>query len=491
MYCANCGAELSKDSNFCEKCGTKVEKLPPVDTPVSNPEVKVEEETKKENVIKNKDLEETAGIPVVSNKKEIDVSDYKPDDLDDLIPKKNYSIIIFIIIIIGIIGAAGYVYYDLTKSKKEEEKKENINYQDVINEYGTEIEKVTSSYLLDHDSIESFDEISSLVKYEKHKVVCNTVYINIDGTVYLANCSVDDKAVSEKYGKKKNILTKEGDDACHVTKEKDTLKFYIDNEIVSVYECKNDKCELYTSGDFSYNSCLDSIALIQDGKDIMLYNYEEAEAVMDPFVELAPIKQNSKVLGFIVKDKKTKKHGYITTRGITNIDIKYDHLGIISEGKMYTHSIDIENNKVVACLDNKCGIVNLKDGKEIVSLKYENMYISNDRYVVKEDGKYYLVDTNLKRLSKAYDMIFAFDDVLVVNDNNKLKIVDVSGNKLVEQELDIKEEYKVDPLTGGIFGYNAQKEGNEIIIEINEKVSNDYTTRRYVYDINSKKIEEK
>ena len=491
MYCAKCGAELSSDSNFCEKCGTKVEKISPVNIPVSNPQVEVVEETKKEDVIDNKDLEETAGVPAIKVEKEIDVSDYKPDDLDELIPKKNHSVLILVLVIIVVIGIAGYIYFDLTKTKKAEEEVENINYQEIINEYGTEIEKVTSSYLEDHDSIESFDDIKDLVKYDKHKVTCDNVFINIDGTVYLANCQVDGEKVDEKYGKKKNILTKEGDDACHITKVDNKLEFYTDKDLISVYECENEKCEAYSNGDFQYNSCLDSLALIQDGKEIKLYNYEEAKAVIDSFQELAPIKSNSKVLGFIIKDYKTKKHGYISARGITIIDIKYDHLGIISDGKMYTHSIDVDNNKVVACLDDKCGVLSLKDGKTIINLKYDNMYISGNNYVIKEDKKYYLVDASMKKLSKGYKMLFAFDNILVVNENDKLKIVDYQGNKLTDKELDITEEYMVDPLTGGIFGYNAQKEGNQIIIEINNKEGNDYATSRYVYDINSKEIEEK
>ena len=51
MKCKNCGQELASDSNFCDKCGAKVE---------------------------------------IDEAQPIDVSDLGPDNIDDLMPKTSY-----------------------------------------------------------------------------------------------------------------------------------------------------------------------------------------------------------------------------------------------------------------------------------------------------------------------------------------------------------------------------------------------------------------
>lgn len=463
MYCKKCGEKLAEDSNFCEKCGT----------PISKEEVKTTVEDKKSL------LDEV-------------VADLGPDDLDDLMPKKNYALVITIVVITVVIAIGVFIYFDLT-TPESAKKGKNIDYQEIIDEYGGTIEQVASDYLLEHELINDFSEIKDLVKYDKHKVSCDNVYINIDGTVYLSECSVDGKKVNEVYGRKKSILTKDSEEVCYAeySEEKKELEFYFDGEIVSVYECNYSGCDLYETENFKYNSCLDQIAVIQDGDSLYLYNYQAGQEVIEAMSEIAALQEDGKNIGFIIQDEETEKYGYVDTRGTIKLDIEYDALGLISDGKIYDRGINLDKDKIIAAKDGLYGVIKLSSGEEIIPFKYEQIYLGpNDYYVIKEDKYYYLIDSDGNKITdKEYKMIFAFEDILVVNEDNKLKIVDYKGESIIDDELDVLIDYKDKPISG-IFGYNATKEDNKIIIEINEATEEGYTTSKYIYDIEDKLLSE-
>lgn len=463
MKCIKCGSELPNDSNFCENCGTKVE------------------QAEKEIVEENK---------VSFNTDEIDVSDYKPDDLDDLIPKKNHTFLILFIVILILVAALAFLYFDLTKN--EETKKEELNYQKIISEYGKEVEEVASDYLLENDVINDFSEISDKVDYKEHKVVCDKVYINIDGTVYLSECSVNGKEVEEVYGYKKNITSKDNENSCRVyyNKNKDELEFYVDGEVISAYGCKNDNCLLHKTDNFEYNSCLDKIAVIEDGEELIIYYYKEAQALKDKLSLITEVKDKDDAKGFIAKDNEDK-YGYITVKGIEKVAFKYDTLGLISDDKLYKRGINYSTKKIRACKDDKCGVIDFDD-KKIVDLKYDDIYLGHDNFVAKIGEKYYLIDKNGKKiLDKGYNMIFAFKDILVVSNDNKLSIVDYKGKEVISDTIKLNIDYKTEPLPGGVFGYNAYKEDDSIIIEVNDSEENGYTTKTYIYNTSDKTLKEK
>lgn len=483
MYCRKCGEKMADDSNFCEKCGTKFEKIE-----------KKEAEIELKNNIDNK-VESAKDVKKDDEniKMNIDVSDLKPDDLDELMPKKNYALGIFIIIIILMILVGGFIYYDLTKTS-DDKKTKAVDYQSIIDEYAKSIETVASEYLIDHEMINDFSEIESLVKYNKHKVSCDNIFINIDGTVSLSECSVDGKKVDEVYGRRKSILTKDSEDACYTKFNSDTeeLEFYADGEMASIYTCEHDKCDLYQTEDFKYNSCLDMIAVIEDGETKYLYNYKEGQKILDGFDEIIAIKDNNKYIGFIVKDSETSKYGYVDTRGIVKMPMEYDVLGLISSGKMYERGFNYKEDKIIAKKDNKYGVIKLSNGDEILPFNYDEIYLgSNDYYVIREDKNYYLINKDGKKvLDKAYKMIFSFDSLLIVNEDNKLKFIDYNGNSIIKDELDTYIDYKEEPISG-VFGYNAIKQDNEITIVVNKASEDGYTEITYVYNIDTKKIEEK
>jgi len=486
MYCKKCGSKVSRDSNFCEKCGTKIEveemeEL--VDELLEDTMIDIEPSIKK---VKEKIKLEKQSTPKVID---IDLSDYKPDESDILVTKKSPLKILLVIILL--IGIGTLVYVFICKDKKEI-KKESESNQKIINDYGNTIENVASEYLLNHEIINDYDEIKNLVKYDKHKVECENTFINIDGTVYLTGCSIDGNKVDEVYGKKKNIITKDKD-ACRIdyNSNENQIEFYTDNKLVSVYECNNYKCGEYKTDNFEYNSCLDSIAVIEDGNYKYLYNYASGQEVIDKLDEIVAVKNNNKYVGFIVKDSQTEKYGYITTRGIIKIEMKYDNLGLISNGILYDRGYSVKEDKVVASKDNKYGVIKLTTGEPVIDFIYDYISLAPSNYYVIRDGKkYHLIDSKgNKVLKNEYDMIFAFDNLLVVNDNQSLKIIDYKENKKIEDEITTTIDYKEDG-SGGIFGYNAYKEGNNIIIEVNSLGESGYITVKYKYDISKNTISE-
>ena len=486
MKCRRCGEELEIDSVFCDKCGTKV-----LVEPIENTSVHEFEEIEKSMLADN-----IINSELINNiKKEepvnIDISDLAPDDLDDLMPKKKYTLLItlLVIIIIGIICAL--LYINLTK-EEDKKKEEDIDYQQVINEYGKTIENVAADYLMENNDIESFDQIKDLVKYDKYKVSCNNIYINIDGSVYLADCSVNGKKVEEMYGMKKNILTKDEDKACNVTydKKNNSLKFYFEGELLSIYECESEECSLYKNENFSYNSCLDKMTVIKDGDTYLLYDYKNAQATFDPFSEISSVKKDGKVVGFIAKDEKTEKYGYIDVRGNIKVKFEYDSLGIINNGKTYDYSYNVNNNVIVASKNKKYGVINLTKGDTVLDFKYDKVYLaSKDKFVVKEEENYYYVGKDRMRIiDRGYKMIFAFDDLLVVNKDDKLYVVDFKGNNLVDDSISVSLVYNDNPSIGGVHGYNAYESDGNITIEVNKSEDDGYSTTKYVYVRKDKRI---
>ena len=540
MFCSNCGKKIPADSKFCEKCGAVVEDIDELDDTlllnkeefkdnvVSNDEEanvidsqsleneelakdidkseeeiveeKLEEETKEitQEIPKKKHLsyedddyesekKKLAGshTMLLSNLDDA-VADLKPDDFDELMPKSSNRriIVVTILLILTLIGICIYFLVITPNNKKEE--KPVVNYQQIINDYAKSIEKVASEYLLDHDVINDFSEIRSLVKYKDHKVSCENVYVNIDGTVYLSDCTVDGVKVEEGYGKRKNILTKNDESACNVKYDstKGELEFYVEEELISVYSCTSSDCNLYNENDFKYNSCLDSIALIKDGNKIYLYSYEAGQELFDAFSEVIPVSIKGKINTLLVKDYLTEKYGYITLKGTSILNNEYDELGIIKDGKLLDQGIDLTNDRVVAAKNNKYGVIHLSNGKQIINFYYSDIYFApNNNYVVKYGDKYYLVDSNDEKvLDNSYSMIFPFDDLLLVNENNKLKFINYNEKEIIEDNKNIYLPYN---LRGENIGYNVYKENNVIKIDVYKSLDN---VIKYEYDIDNKKL---
>ena len=524
MFCSNCGKKIPDDSKFCEKCGTTlveeetIEETDELDKTIvlektntvkldktdiieeKNITKEVEEvkeeiqevEEQQEDIKEETEESEDNDIDLEKRKlagshtmllSNLDdaVADLKPDDFDELMPKSSKIRIIAIMMLLLVTAIGIGIYFFVITPKTEKETTNKTDYQAIINEYGKSIEKVAKEYLLDHEIISDYSEIKSLVKYKNHNINCKNIYVNIDGTVYLSECSVDGVSVTEGYGKKKNILTKTGEDACSIkyNSTKGELEFYTEDKLVSVYECKSQDCGLYEKDNFKYNSCLDSIALIKDGKKIYLYSYDAGQELFDGFSEVVPITLKNKNQTLIVKDYITEKYGYITLKGTEILKTEYDELGMIKDGVLLSNGFNLDKDVIIASKNNKYGVINLSTGNQIINFYYNDILIApNDNYVVKYGNKYYLVDSkDDKVLKESYKMIFPFEDIIVVNNNNKLEFIDYVGNKVIEDTIEVDGSYDVRKDNNN---YNVYKKDGDIIIETKKD--------SYIYNIEKKEL---
>ena len=119
--------------------------------------------------------------------------------------KKGFTLIelLAVIVILAIIAliATPIILNIIGDTKKESDKRS-------IEMYGDAIKNAVAKSMLDGTEITPgnlSEELLSEVEYEGSKVECETHEIYSDGTIYLAECTVNDVAVEYEYGEKQNI----------------------------------------------------------------------------------------------------------------------------------------------------------------------------------------------------------------------------------------------------------------------------------------------
>ena len=88
---------------------------------------------------------------------------------------------------------------------------------------------------------------------------------------------------------------------------------------------------------------------------------------------------------------------------------------------------EIYNDRYVIIINsNSFGIYDVKDNKEIIEPKYDNIeYLNNDYFSIKKDDNYGIIDKNDKVvLEIKYDAINYSNNLYFAIDNNKLKVLD-------------------------------------------------------------------
>ena len=140
--------------------------------------------------------------PVVSevNAESIPVESPKP-----VKPKKSKKGLIITIIVAVVVIVAGVLVAIFCFNGNEKKELTNIEARRVIRKYGNAVENAVQKYMDKEDEVPTFKDIKNNIKYDDYNVVCDKIKINYDGTVYLADCTIDEQEIKKSivYGEEK------------------------------------------------------------------------------------------------------------------------------------------------------------------------------------------------------------------------------------------------------------------------------------------------
>lgn len=163
---------------------------------------------------------------------------------------------------------------------------------------------------------------------------------------------------------------------------------------------------------------------------------------------------------------------------IINENILYNYITGVTITDKYDDYIITDNN-IIVILKNKYGIIS-KDGEELVSPNYIEMYTNDGEYfVVKEDKKsnYKLIDSNNNIILEDNDYIFEYNKVVISVKDMLLNIQDIEGNNLIEEQLEVYDKNKL---------VNVSIDDNTLYIKVYKSTKE---SENYSYNISNQELQ--
>ena len=295
-----------------------------------------------------------------------------------------------------------------------------------VNEYGLRLEKADLENYIKTNSYLSIAELIGIVG--ETDVKCNASEAYKDGTVYLNGCTVDGVATPTSYGVKKedpitksaptvegttvivyetkgqygstlslikpvnmeNVVTHKVDiDVKNLTQNSVTI---IDNKYLS-YLDKNQLAQLYDvvkEQKVAPNEDYSGIYLYMDGS-YFIYNY-------------AAIYKNNNYYLYSLKD-----NNYISDVGYDRMNPYINGCGTSGQAEfLYT----LTSNNIVVVKDEKYGVVDITNGKEIIPIKYTSFLRQDKLLIARENKKGVLYSLSGKEIlnKEKIDNIFAISN---------------------------------------------------------------------------------
>lgn len=212
------------------------------------------------------------------------------------------------------------------------------------------------------------------------------------------------------------------------------IVFYDGETEINAYDCE-EACSIYSLGRYQYFSKEDYVIALQDGENILLYNFKEGKKITDFFTRFENLIDDEKTVAFIVADS-LGKVGIVNVNGETVLPFEYDNLGYSFGGGDVT-DYSYEKDVITASKDGKWGLITLSDGKEKIPFEYEDIYFNgNDALAVKKEGLWYLVDLDGKTiLEEGYDMLYPLSSYVLVAKEEKFNILNYKGEKVVSKDI--------------------------------------------------------
>jgi hypothetical protein len=527
MRCKKCGKEINENEVFCKNCRKELKDVSSKKE-VSELEELIEEQTRLNDLEQTKELNdlsklvdeelnnEELGFEETNDQNVEDVKIIVPSEEvkieDNMVPKKNKKKLIIIIILSFAVVLLCFIIVLLSlkhKRPKEEDKKDILNYENIMNEYFKSIEETIKNYKDENNEIPTWKQVNELNEYKKYDIVCEIHNIYSDGSIYLNNCKVNDVLVNYSYGNVKEDI-KQGKKINIYKYTYDDYTYYTDvssdnTVLAGTVTCKTDNCEVKNS----YNK----YTLIKEDYYYYLYNYESDTLEFGPFYirydydyYKSILSYNNIVYGiYYNEDGSNNIYNLNTGKTLKNIkgEVLEDQMSF-SPSVMYKYNfVPLEYNNVINFVNLKTGNISytindtissfIEDEKNslVYMTVYDNDYnkfkiynshgkllfngrefnkftLSNDSLVVATESEFRVYDSklNLKLSSKTYDSVLSlYEDFIVVIDNNHLEIVDLNDNILATFDFEWdSNKYYFHSMISGWYTYN-DKYGIYLVVE--------------------------
>lgn len=249
----------------------------------------------------------------------------------------------------------------------------------------------------------------------------------------------------------------------------------------AVYDCESTGefgCYLTLIDDFEYCNKTDSIVMITDEQRDFLYNYETKEIILDVDYFSSVIYDEFGKVTYLVFNKDGKE-GIATLKGDILIDAIYDSVSL-SYGD-FTGEYSLKNGSVIAKKNNKVGVLEIETGKVLVPFEYDSIGVYDEHYVLESNDKVVLVDLNLNTvLDDNFDSIVILSNTVFAEKDKKLYFYDLKGNIITTDTITVNRPYSHND-EAGFVAYSMDQYNQVVTIEVYGKNKFDYIG---CYDLN-------
>ncbi len=457
--------KIKEFNNQEEEVTKEVEKIEDIENIEESKEDAVKEETLEKEKLEKKELEEKEK----ANK------------------KKKIIIIVLAVLIVLILATWSFLSWKEAKEKEKikeevynEEKLTEKEIEKKIKTYGEALEIVLNVSYEKENKLLTYEEAVKLV-HNSEDISCNVHEIYEDRKVYLNECSYAGKKTKYSYGEKQE--PKQIDEAT-------TIVVYVNkNSKVATLKKPNDisNYDVYT---VNVGETYHSVELFGDTEYIVYYTYGRYHMTnyvtgKEVFSELNPkdIKVFSKdeiydtsYVALLINDK----------WGIYNIDTAkavvaniYDNIYVYYQG---AGELNVINDLyVIAVNGDNYGIINYKNGRELIPVKYKSLSLGKNYLYVSDGNTYSVYDFNGDSyLTGEFEEIYNITtgNYLIAKKDNRIVFSNITGKIIYDfgEATNIKSYY-----------YSTEFDGKLLVQFIKSEKSNEFDCIEYSYDFTAKK----
>lgn len=432
------------------------------------------------------------------------------------------SLVILIIVIISVV-----LFFLLRGKDSKENKKPTpatnsssneipVNYQDVVNKYGTKLEELVLNYYKQNGKTPALASILEYAKIGDYKISCKEQNIMSDKKIYLGECHVNDSSEAYSYGVKEveapvgdTLTVYKGQSPYHASivylfsLEEDEKAYF--KEIATI-PCKNEKCK----GWVAFNQ----YAIVNEENYLYVYDYVNKK-YLDIEIDLESTYE------FLVYDEtlygiyyKKNNNDYLYSMSVGQIfhvvGSYYGGMGWNSEVifplgyvpltmedettnfvNLTTGKTDFSMNQVshfeIDTKTNKVYILTFREISEASGDKshhykvhdskgrplfngeeFDSFYVENGNFVTTKEGVYNIYNSNYQNTytSKKYsDILSIWNEFILVVDGTNLNLINYQEEVLTTFLTDWSEKkYYYHSMLSGWYTEN-KKRGIYLVIE--------------------------